>query len=302
MTLYIGIDLSTEPANTGIAVLTDGVQSGVDVHRVRERFWCGTVPEWIQSLGLMINETQEQTFATKAEIVEIIIQQIAGGNNDVIVAIDVPFGWPKDFKTAIKKYEIGSSITVNDENFSFRLTERIIKEHTKLHPLSGSTDKLGRTALLGCMILNRLNQNNTQQNFDIQLMQEGNRNNGRKIIEVYPTATAYALADPSYSFSLRKFYRTLGVELTDKEKLDRYDAIVAAFSGYLFQTSFGIFDWPIYGSSSELRNLVKTYVSSEGWIWAPYPNGELSRNIELRTKLLNQLKTCLLQLEPIPRP
>lgn len=275
MTLYIGIDLSTNPANTGIAVLTDGVPNGVDVYRVQERFWCGTVPEWDQQFENQVNDNNEDDFPAKAarivRIVNLIVQSIANDDEDedVIVAIDVPFGWPKDFTTAIQHHKIGSQISVNDRNFSYRLTERIIKEFTGLRPLSGSTDKLGRTALLGCMILHHLSQNNDQRRFNIQLLAMNNENNNRKIIEVYPTATAYALARNINDFSLRSFYRNLQIALTDGEKLDRFDAVVAAFTGYLFQTNHRIFDWNVFGNSQEVQNLVNSYVASEGWIWAP---------------------------------
>lgn len=305
MTLYIGIDLSTDPSNTGIAVLTDNVNQGIATFGSGEfqGRWCGTVPEWDGE-----RNPEEAEFTTRAERIVNIINRIVGitpqnMEQRVIVAIDVPFGWPKDFKLALQNHKPGGHTTNNDRNFSYRLTENIIKSNSRLHPLSGSTDKLGRTALLGSLIVHRLT--NQDDRFDVQLRNQ--IASERKIIEVYPTATAYALAqnEPEASFTLRTFYQNLNGAswILESQNIDKYDAVVAAFTAYLFSMHFEVFNWPIPGGDRVIQDLVNHYVSSEGWIWAPFRLRLNNENV-LRNNLLARLGELLRTARdnPIPRP
>jgi len=269
MTLYIGIDLSTDPANTGIAALRGNGENGPVVHLVHGR-WCGTVPEWLAQFQNNFEEIPESDFASKARRIVTIVNSIVGSpqreNGNVIVAIDVPFGWPTRFRNAIFQHEIGNAIMVDYNNFCYRYTEQIIIDDVNYRsrsPLSVSTDKIGRTAMLGSWLLASL----TSEGFAIQR----NTITGEKlkIIEVYPTATAYALAaqDPNGKFTLRKFYNRFleANRLNKKEPIDRFDALFAAYTAYLVNNQNHYFDW----NHGQLNNEQQGIVDSEGWIWAP---------------------------------
>jgi|GEM_PF-3301325 len=278
MTIYIGIDLSTDMKNTGIAVLC-GRQDNAEIFAVQNR-WCGTVVQWSETLNLP-GIGQRDTFTEKAQRISQIVSNIVNNNEQVTVAIDVPFGWPVRFNDALNNYEIGEPFGIpgqgndNHDHYFYRYTERVLMNANPAgipgDPFSVSTDKIGRTAMLGSIILHNLTNAVPELGFRIQLYPRFNHE--RKIIEVYPTACAFALSnqEPNGNFSLRNFYnQQMDLNLPDGARLDKYDAIMAAYTAHLLETVPDRFNWN-YPNIENLADDGDT-VRREGWIWAPYRN------------------------------
>jgi hypothetical protein len=75
--------------------------------------------------------------------------------------IDVPLGWPIQFVDALSAHRAfrpwpGAALY---ESLILRATDRWIVEETGLHPLSVSTDRIGRTALRVAAVMSKVSAN-----------------------------------------------------------------------------------------------------------------------------------------------
>jgi hypothetical protein len=156
------------------------------------------------------------------------------------VAIDAPFGWPREFIQALNAHRSLDAWPAPDdispEKFraalSFRTTDRVVM-HTR-RPLSVSTDKLGVTAMRCAYLLHRWS-----------LGEPVDRAGGGKFVEVYPAGALvrWGLAGSGYKGVDKEalaalFERLLAdlpqLELSAKDRHlcstvdDAFDALVAA--------------------------------------------------------------------------
>jgi predicted nuclease with RNAse H fold len=122
----VGIDLATTPRSTGVYVLEDhailhvGIGAGTARH-----------PSWL-------------------------VDRCAGAN---VVAIDVPFGWPKPFTEALAGYRVGDRLSLERNQYRLRKTDFWLKEKfPPLNPIAVATDKLGSTAIVGANLVHALRE------------------------------------------------------------------------------------------------------------------------------------------------
>ncbi|MDQ4062570.1 MAG: DUF429 domain-containing protein [Actinomycetota bacterium] len=153
----VGIDFSTTPRACGICVLEGGA-----ITHVGRGNNAAEHPDWL------VGHCAEAT----------------------VVAVDVPFGWPRPFMEALSCYRIGDALDLPREQYRLRATDFWIKENIPpLQPLSVSTDKLGSTAIVGTKLLHAVGN-------------EGFRLSPRSaarsatVVEVYPAASLRAWGLP----------------------------------------------------------------------------------------------------------
>ena len=184
---FIGIDLSTTPESIGACVLTETESGKLELTD--------------SPITLRFHGSQEKA---QNAIINLVQTKIKDPDATVIVAIDVPFGWPIHFSEAVTAHTVGKSFGGSTqyprERYRYRQTDRFLRDalhrdsglRSKLHPLSVSTDRLGLTAIFGSEIISRLI---SELGFDIDISgknQEGSRK--KTIIEVYPKATLLSWA------------------------------------------------------------------------------------------------------------
>lgn len=175
----VGVDLSTQPRRTGICVLDNG---GVRV-------------------GLCEGPASTH------------IETMLGYCEDArVVAIDVPFGWPKPFVEAMKWYEVGTPLDHLREEYRLRKTDLWIRKNVPpLNPLSVSTDKLGSTTIVGTNLLYALGSRG------FELSPRTSRTYPA-VIEVYPAAslTIWGLHSGERGTMLEEPRERFGLQLTDQ--------------------------------------------------------------------------------------
>jgi hypothetical protein len=163
---FVGIDLSANPRDCGICILEDDA-----VAHVSYGSKMADHPDWLVDL------------CTGADV----------------VAVDVPFGWPKLFIETLKGYEIGTALERDRRGYRFReidlwLTEELPRKvahrwsSVPPKPLSVSTDKLGSTTMVGTILLEAL--------AGYFLLSPRESSLRPASIEVYPAASLWAWSLP----------------------------------------------------------------------------------------------------------
>lgn len=148
----IGIDLATESANTGFALIEWGIETAqvvrLDAGKQKDSYLAG----WIQAVDK--------------------------------VAIDCPFGWPLPFIDYITAHRDGLNDRVNDlagssrHHLQYRSTDMYVRETIGVTPLSVSADRIGSGAMRCAKILAEAS--------DFNLIDRTGRTG--KVVEVYPAA------------------------------------------------------------------------------------------------------------------
>lgn len=158
-TCYLGIDLSTDPNNTGAVLLAD---NGGQLDA-----WCLSVP------------------ATDEVICKWFARCTAMG-------IDVPLGWPSPFVQAITAHQLGSAgfpWPAHDQldQLAWRTTDwAVIERKFKMQQLFRvAADRVGKTAMRGAAIQAQLPGG--------PYPRDGSRKPDavRRLVEVYPAAALY---------------------------------------------------------------------------------------------------------------
>jgi predicted nuclease with RNAse H fold len=228
----VGIDLAASPQNCGVCVLRDDTV---------EHVGCGSKfdehPDWIVG------------HCARADV----------------VAVDVPFGWPKPFIKALAGYEIGAALNRDRKPYLRRITDVFVTEALPDHlrreakppnPMAVAADKLGVTAMVGTILLNALSSK-----FRLSPRESGV---SQAVVEVYPAASlwAWGLSHKGFKGSdedarnrrseiLEKLKVFFGLEVAvrDTETLVRsdhcFDALVATLTAREYTCS-NTFDPPEY--------------------------------------------------------
>ena len=234
----VGIDLSADPKKTGVCVLED--DAVVDVHRGSK-----TVghPGWLVG------------HCARADI----------------VAVDVPFGWPKPFVEALTGYEIGVALAHYRKRYLRRMTDafvaetlpqRLPRKGRSPNPFAVAADKLGVTATVGTVLLNALSDQ-----FRLSSRESYMR---PAMIEVYPAASLWAWGlhhrNVETSAILERLLKALNPTIleVEREKLlgsrHCFDALIAALTAREYADG-NTFDPPEHVPNDILR--------IEGWIRVP---------------------------------
>lgn len=241
----VGIDLSTNPKNCGICIIED---------------------DEVAYVGQGSRDTKHPAK----------IREYCTGAN--VVALDVPFGWPKPFATALAEYNVGHALDANRERYRLRTTDIWLVQElpqqftfsTKPpNPFSVSADKLGGTAMMGTMLLQALSDE-----FELS------PRNGQvrpAVIETYPAASLWAWGLPYKDYKTGNNAKTVratilaGLEDLYGFHLENYreillgsdhclDALIAAFTARAY-ADHRTFDPP--------ADIPDEVLDFEGWIRIP---------------------------------
>lgn len=197
-------------------------------------------------------------------------------NNNIIMAIDAPLGWPKDFKRLISRVknnvikEMPKVIRYNS-NLYFRLTERFIKQKFReITPKSAPGDTLGSAAIKAAILINMLNSMYCiycppfDRNFCYN-------KRSFTIIEVYPSASKESadfkkLNDPDTNN-----------QMSNLNKSDIADAKHCAMTAVCYAKTIGLIDdteYPDVYTPDDAKSMGYSMdlIRNEGWIFAPKPS------------------------------
>jgi predicted nuclease with RNAse H fold len=117
----VGIDLASQPENTGICLID----------------WSVSPP----SIRVLDSGADDDRIAQVVESADKI-------------GVDIPFGWPSDFVAAVHSYHSGLGWPgVRSEKLRLRECDRWIKEKMRLNPLSVSSDKIAIPAFRAARLL-----------------------------------------------------------------------------------------------------------------------------------------------------
>ena len=158
---YIGIDLATTWGRTGIVVLRDD-GSG------------------LKQLKFTTTRKFAKDFSSSEPVLDVVRQF---DDEEVIVAIDVPFGYPKHFAEWVRDFDVAKPHTKIKSELRHRATEHALIAKG-MNPLSASMDKLGATLVSGREIISALK---VYDGFEVS---RGKVPTNKKwIIEIYPKAS-----------------------------------------------------------------------------------------------------------------
>ena len=238
--LTAGIDLSTEPAKTALAVIE----------------WSATGAA-LTSLALRNSD---------AALVD-------AAGRVTVVGIDCPFGWPDDFVDFLAAHRSGTVAVPTGESgtewrrrLAYRETDRFVQAATGLRPLSVAADRIGLTAMRVAGLLAQLDH----------LDRAVDRAGGGVVVEVYPAAslTRWGLSHQRYKGADHRSERRQLIcdlvmsapwlDLGEHEPLcadsdDALDAVVAALTARAVAL----------GQSSRPDAAVRDRAAREGWIALP---------------------------------
>lgn len=202
-----------------------------------------------------------------------------------VVAVDTPFGWPKDFTGFVSAWSASSGGTPppTSQSFSLRTTDLVVRQETGKQPLSVSADRIG---LCARSWVNVVTAEKVADRIDVGQRPAPER----PVIEVYPGASLKVFAKHSNSkvddadfkkkrasreAALKGLSSVFGVQdpnqLTNMligvgdEDSDAADAFLAALTAlaYLGQLP----GWSVRRPASHELALAET----EGWIFFPVP-------------------------------
>jgi predicted nuclease with RNAse H fold len=183
--LTIGIDLAAQPKNTALCTIE----------------WTGT-------------EAQVRNCSSNVE---------AAADAADKVGIDVPFGWPQTFVSAVTayhNYHMWPSAT--SLALRYRRTDLYVQNATLKWPLSVSSDRIACTAFRAAALLSRIEQRSGRLD----------RTGSGKFVEVYPRAARdrWGVASLNALVSVTEDWLKLpeSVVVHCRESDDCFDALVAA--------------------------------------------------------------------------
>jgi predicted RNase H-like nuclease len=234
----IGIDYSTEPVRTGLALGSfDG--SKVVVKDVK--------------LG------------SKAEPpVEIVLRWLKE-EPVALLAIDAPLGWPSDFARTLSIHEAGNPVQFDGEmdDFFSRLTDRVVQQELGKRPLEVGANLIARTAFGALRLLKELREG---AQLEIPLAWQQGEIIVTSVIEVYPASTMRALGIRSEDYRRSSGVKALNVEPLSKESQTRVENSPHALDAVICLAAATDF---LAAKCIPIPDVEKAH--KEGWIWVRQP-------------------------------
>jgi len=229
MTALLGIDCSTDPKKTGLAL---GEKGGGIIHILRCTIGSKRMPpamiafEWLKEY------------------------------EDVIIALDAPLGWPKALGLNLAKHRAGMPLKVNPDKLFSRQTDISIRERLGKKPLEVGANLIARTAVSALTLLDELRRSTQRQ---IPLAWAPVEKEQWRAIEVYPSATRICHGVPDVGGSLEGLEQLIdysSVLSTLQKSKDAVDAVVCvlAAADFIDGRAIGPVDHEL--------------ASFEGWIWS----------------------------------
>jgi predicted nuclease with RNAse H fold len=195
-----GIDLASQPSNTGVCRIEWEPDGSGYVHCPGDH---GSDPDLLSMMS-------------KPDVTR--------------VGIDAPFGWPETFIEAVVSYTQGGGWPdgpgqdFHQNLMRLRVTDRVVTEHTKLVPLSVTTDRIGVTAMRCARLLAA---HHAEMGAQIDRSGQG------RVVEVYPAAALVCWGlSPKFAADDPGSYK--GGDSRAKARRERLvDQIVDAGEGWL---------------------------------------------------------------------
>ncbi len=226
----LGVDCSTDPKKTGLALAELGDDGILHVEKCR-------------------------TGSKKEAPHEIAIGWLDGCEN-VIFAMDAPLGWPELLAKHLAPHQAGEPLNVDSNKLFRRLTDDEIHRRLGKRPLDVAADRIARTALSALVFLEEIRESSGQP---IPMFWGSKSLVGWGVIEVYPAATRVAYRAPNRlpaSFNgLLKPPPNFNLKTASEHELD---AMICALGAADFLRGLAVS--PTEGQQKQ--------AAIEGWIWA----------------------------------
>lgn len=235
----IGIDCSTEPRKTGIAL---GIVHGGQVEIIEAEVGGDNIP-----------------------IAETLFKWI-NRDDKVLIAIDAPLGWPITLSNTLINHHAGQRLRAEPDDLFRRTTDKVIKNKVGKTPLDVGSDRIARTAYAALELIRELEE---ISGLNIHLAWDKNLESRISVIEVYPSATlkAHNIRSNRYKGLENRDARSQIIEQLkeiiklpkDLEKLERNADVLDAVICILAADDF------LIGDVIEPEDKELAY--KEGWIW-----------------------------------
>jgi len=261
----VGLDWATEPKNRA-AVVLDWAGPGYSIR-------LHTVIPWISDDRVV---------------------QLCTGRDTHVVAVDVPFGWPRAFSEFVCGWSpqgVGAREVPSSRDFRYRATDRIVQDELGKNPLSVSADRIGISSRawaellgkhgLGSRIDTGVEEPEPEPDPDAEPKAEREK---PAIIEIYPGATLRAIFPKDHPVNtlgyrqdadarqrvllslLEHFHITATaahmVQLQGKAA-DTADALIAALTGLMYLQP--VEGWSVRRPTTEQQD----DAAKEGWVFFP---------------------------------
>ncbi len=234
--ILIGLDCATDHRKVGLAMGTYDEQLHIHVARVARN------PDDIAT-----------------SIVDWLSQQ-----DDAVLAIDAPLGWPKALGEALSSHVAGGPLPFEAHALFRRDTDREIKRRIGQQSLDVGADRIARTAHAALATLSAV-----RERVDVAMGWTPGAVKGRQAIEVYPAATlkAMGLMAKGYRGSEQRDVRLelideLGIAmLADEARAN------AADSDHVFDAIVCVCAGVDYAKASAVAPRDGDLARREGWIW-----------------------------------
>jgi len=235
-TRLIGVDCAANPKNVGLAAgYLDGGKLVITHAEPGKKAWCDIddqVKQWIKQ---GIKEEQQ-----------------------VLLAIDAPLGWPKYLSKSLCRHKAGRALSVPVDQMFKRATDRWVRDEISQNPLEVGANWIARTAYFALSFLLRLRN---ETGCAIPLAWNPKKLAGVSAIEVYPAATLKGRGFPSST--TESIIENLKEEATLRDGVDEQmranehirDAVVCMLAAADF----------VRGEAVPPENLKRA--KKEGWIW-----------------------------------
>ena len=235
------------------------------------------------------------------------IKRLCTDNKLSVVAVDTPFGWPKEFSRFVYSWRPCQQTAMPpcSCNFRYRLTERFVQKKAKLNPLSVSSDRIASSARAWARIV--YCRNLFKQ---ISIFKSSENRKLPEIIEVYPAATLSVMGYKAKGYKtgdntkqarekaqqtrkeiIEKFCRDFRISQAFsicrthvpthalKESGHCLDAFLCAFTALLHKREIN--GWTVWYPEDCLdvipedrREKLKEQIQDEGWIFFPKKKGD----------------------------
>jgi len=201
-----------------------------------------------------------------ADTVAQTIYEWISPNENVLLAIDSPLGWPVNMGKTLCYHSAGKGIDIDSNDLFRRETDKFVKRKLGKQPLDVGADRIARTAHTALRIINELRLLTGKT---IQLAWDNQNLIDISAIEVYPAATldCYKITSTGYKEKNKKYVRKEIVDLLRnymiipkdlvilEENADALDSVICLLAAKDF------IDGNVY--YPEDIGLAKL----EGWIW-----------------------------------
>lgn len=261
---FVGIDWATKPKKTAAAVVRTSENGLVlDIEHSRK------------------SVTDEMFVAMCTKRAWHVSEPPISDSERLVIAVDIPFGWPSAFADWVGTYRPGQIAPPNEQRFKYRVTETTLmglKAGITPFPVSAQMIAMGarRFASVSTQVLNQ--DPSVQLRLDPRELGQGR---GTELIEVYPAATMKLFLErkklPAYKNKIEALHQLAGEVLARvpianaKEWIaneDQLDAVVCALTA-AFCTG-AVEGWQ--SAEPDLPLADRQRLAREGWIFHPARN------------------------------